>query len=109
MSIVTLKKGEGRLLKKGGCWVFDNEIDSIVGTFHNGDIVEAHGDAHTILKQQAQAKIENQKHSNGQQRCGITFFHLLTSDHNHANLLKMYHNIACLSRKAGEVCIMRSN
>ena len=42
MSIVTLKKGEGRLLKKGGCWVFDNEIDSIVGTFHNGDIVEVH-------------------------------------------------------------------
>lgn len=42
MSIVTLKKGEGRLLKKGGCWVFDNEIDSIVGTFHNGDIVEIH-------------------------------------------------------------------
>lgn len=42
MSIVTLKKGEGRLLKKSGCWVFDNEIDSIVGTFHNGDIVEVH-------------------------------------------------------------------
>lgn len=42
MSIVTLKKGEGRLLKKGGCWVFDNEIDTIVGTFHNGDIVEVH-------------------------------------------------------------------
>ena len=42
MSIVTLKKDEGRLLKKGGCWVFDNEIDSIVGTFHNGDIVEVH-------------------------------------------------------------------
>ena len=42
MSIVTLKKGEGRLLKKGGCWIFDNEIDSIMGTFHNGDIVEVH-------------------------------------------------------------------
>ena len=40
MSIVTLKKGEGRLLKKGGCWVFDNEIDSIMGGFTNGDLVE---------------------------------------------------------------------
>lgn len=42
MSIVTLKKGEGRLLKSGGSWIFDNEIDSIMGTFHNGDIVEVH-------------------------------------------------------------------
>lgn len=42
MSIVTLKKGEGRLLKSGGSWIFDNEIESIVGTFHNGDVVEVH-------------------------------------------------------------------
>lgn len=28
-AIVTLKKGEGRLLKSGGAWIFDNEIDSI--------------------------------------------------------------------------------
>lgn len=42
MSIVTLKKGEGRLLKSGGSWIFDNEIDSIMGAFHNGDIVEVH-------------------------------------------------------------------
>lgn len=42
MSIITLKKGEGRLLKSGGSWIFDNEIDSIMGAFHNGDIVEVH-------------------------------------------------------------------
>lgn len=42
MSIVTLKKGEGRLLKSGGSWIFDNEIESIVGTFHKGDVVEVH-------------------------------------------------------------------
>ena len=42
MSIITLKKGEGRLLKSGGSWIFDNEIESIVGTFHNGDVVEVH-------------------------------------------------------------------
>lgn len=40
LSIVTLKKGEGRTLKSGGLWVFDNEIASIVGRFKNGEIVE---------------------------------------------------------------------
>lgn len=38
-TIVTLKKGEGRTLKAGGMWVFDNEIDSVMGAFENGDIV----------------------------------------------------------------------
>lgn len=37
---VTLKKGEGRTLKAGGMWVYHNEIDSIMGSFENGDIVE---------------------------------------------------------------------
>lgn len=37
---VTLKKGEGRTLKAGGMWVYHNEIDSILGSFINGDIVE---------------------------------------------------------------------
>ena len=26
-AIVTLKKGEGRTIKKGGAWIFDNEIN----------------------------------------------------------------------------------
>lgn len=39
LAVVTLKKGEGRLLKSGGMWVFDNEIASIMGSFLNGDIV----------------------------------------------------------------------
>ena len=30
-AVVTLKKGEGRTLKAGGAWVFDNEIESITG------------------------------------------------------------------------------
>lgn len=38
-AIVTLKKGEGRTIKAGGAWVFDNEIDVITGSFENGDIV----------------------------------------------------------------------
>ncbi len=41
-AIVKLKKGEGRTIKSGGMWVFDNEIDSITGDFENGDIVEIH-------------------------------------------------------------------
>ena len=41
-TIVTLKKGEGRTIKAGGAWIFDNEIDSIVGHFENGDIVLVH-------------------------------------------------------------------
>ena len=41
-SIVTLKKGEGREFGQGGLWIYDNEIDTIVGTFKNGDIVAVH-------------------------------------------------------------------
>lgn len=35
----TLKKGEGRTLKKGGFWVYDNEIMAVTGHFENGDIL----------------------------------------------------------------------
>ena len=42
MAVVTLKKGEGRLLKSGGMWIFDNEIDTIMGSFTNGDLVLIH-------------------------------------------------------------------
>lgn len=41
-AIVTLKKGEGRTLKAGGAWVYDNEIESIRGNFENGDVVAVH-------------------------------------------------------------------
>ncbi|MBR6308811.1 MAG: class I SAM-dependent rRNA methyltransferase [Lachnospiraceae bacterium] len=40
--VVTLKKGEGRTIKAGGAWIYDNEIDTITGTFTNGDIVRVH-------------------------------------------------------------------
>jgi len=40
--IIKLKKGEGRVLKSGGMWVFDNEIDGITGEFEDGEIVEVH-------------------------------------------------------------------
>ena len=38
-AIVKLKKGEGRYLKAGGAWVFDNEIDECIGDYENGDII----------------------------------------------------------------------
>lgn len=41
-AIVTLKKDEGRMLKSGGLWIFDNEIASILGSFEDGDIVAVH-------------------------------------------------------------------
>lgn len=36
---VILKKGEGRTLKSGGAWIFDNEIAQVTGEYENGDIV----------------------------------------------------------------------
>ena len=41
-AVVTLKKGAGRSLKAGGLWIYDNEIDTIMGTFQNGDFVVVH-------------------------------------------------------------------
>lgn len=41
-AIITLKKGEGRTIKAGGMWVFDNEIQSMEGEFENGDLVIVH-------------------------------------------------------------------
>lgn len=41
-TIVTLKKGEGRTIKAGGMWIYDNEIDRILGDFENGDLVTVH-------------------------------------------------------------------
>ncbi len=38
-AIVALKKGEGRTLRAGGLWVYDNEIDSVTGTVENGELV----------------------------------------------------------------------
>ncbi len=38
-AIATLKKGEGRSLKAGGMWIYDNEIDTVEGSFENGDII----------------------------------------------------------------------
>lgn len=40
MTTVTLKKREGRTIKAGGAWIFDNEIESIKGTFKNGSLVK---------------------------------------------------------------------
>lgn len=36
---VRIRKGQGRSLKAGGMWIYDNEIDAISGEFTNGDMV----------------------------------------------------------------------
>lgn len=38
-AVATLKRGEGRLLKSGGAWIFDNEIAAIEGAWMNGDLI----------------------------------------------------------------------
>ena len=38
-AFIVLKKGEGRTIKAGGSWIYDNEIDKIVGNVTDGDIV----------------------------------------------------------------------
>ena len=48
-AIVTLKKGEGRTVKAGGMWIYDNEIASVAGSFEDGDIVLAVSYTHLTL------------------------------------------------------------
>ena len=38
-----LKKGEGRFLKSGGPWIYDNEIAGFEGNFDDGDIIGVKG------------------------------------------------------------------
>ena len=38
-AVIVLKKGEGRTVKSGGAWIFDNEIEQVKGGCENGDIV----------------------------------------------------------------------
>ena len=42
LAIAVLKKGEGRTLKAGGPWIYDNEIASVMGSFADGDFVIVH-------------------------------------------------------------------
>jgi 23S rRNA (cytosine1962-C5)-methyltransferase len=39
---IKLKKGEGRLLKSGGAWVFDNEIQEVSDDIEDGELVGLH-------------------------------------------------------------------
>ena len=34
-----LKKGQGRTLKSGGLWIYDNEIDRVEGSFDDGELI----------------------------------------------------------------------
>ena len=44
-----LKKGEGRLLKSGSAWIFDNEVDEVQGNFENGDIIRVEDFDHYFM------------------------------------------------------------
>ena len=39
MAAAVLKKGEGRFLKAGGAWIYDNEIDYVDGSPAGGDLI----------------------------------------------------------------------
>jgi len=39
LPVVTIKKGEGRMLKAGGLWIFDNEIANTSEDITNGELV----------------------------------------------------------------------
>ncbi len=38
-TVARLRRKEGRELKAGGLWVYDNEIDTVTGDYQNGDII----------------------------------------------------------------------
>ena len=38
-AMATLKKGAGREMKQGGAWIYDNEIESVLGKFEDGDVI----------------------------------------------------------------------
>ena len=37
--VVRIRRREGRSLKAGGAWVYDNEVESVSGSYENGDIL----------------------------------------------------------------------
>ena len=39
LPVATLKKGEGRMLKAGGLWIFDNEIAAVTEDAVNGELI----------------------------------------------------------------------
>lgn len=41
-AVATIRKGEARALKAGGQWIYDNEIESVMGSFQDGDIIHVH-------------------------------------------------------------------
>lgn len=40
MTRIILKRYEGRTVRDGGLWIYDNEIDHVEGEYRNGDIVD---------------------------------------------------------------------
>lgn len=49
MADIILRKGEGRTLRDGGCWIYDNEIKDTRGEYQNGDIVTVYSESGFFL------------------------------------------------------------
>ena len=62
MAVVSLKKGAGRSLKAGGAWIYDNEIDCILGDFENGDLVTVHDFDGYFMYSRARKRCSLQNH-----------------------------------------------
>ncbi len=79
-AVARLRRKEGRTLKAGGLWVYDNEIDSIEGTYENGDILAVEdfdgyfmGYGFISLKERVQAAWDYRKHVIDTSSCRVIF------------------------------------
>lgn len=84
MAVVILKKGEGRGVKSGGMWIFDNEIACIQGEFENGDVADVQdfdgypmGKAYVNLNSKIRARMMTR---NGKQEIDREFLKMRVSD-----------------------------
>ena len=66
---VRIKKGQGRTLKAGGAWIYDNEIDAITGEFQNGELVSVEDFDGFFLGLQADGAYAVQEKGHGHRRC----------------------------------------
>ena len=72
-AVVTLKKGKGITIKKGGMWIYDNEIASVAGSFKNGDIVIVHDFDNTFFIKRLENAWKYRKKTVDTDSCRIVF------------------------------------
>lgn len=72
-AVVTLKKGKGITIKKGGMWIYDNEIALVAGSFKNGDIVIVHDFDNTFFIKRLENAWKYRKKTVDTDSCRIVF------------------------------------